>query len=405
MTTPWITVVGIGEDGASELTSSAKAAIDTAELLVGGDRHHVLAPRSDVKLLTWDAGLRETFEEISKWRGKRVTILASGDPLCFGVASTMLKKYFLPEDMTVIPTPSSFSLACSRLRWSLPDTTCLTIHGRPLEAVGVHLVPKGRLVILSRDGDSPSEVAKFLTKKGFGESKVTVLEHMGGPLENRLGGTAESWAFGRTADLNVIAVELIAGPAAKYLSCLPGLPDEAFENDGQLTKREVRAATISALQPLPGDVFWDVGAGSGSIAIEWLRAVKGVGQAVAFEKNADRVAAITRNANALGVPKLEIIHGNAPRALREGGKRPDAIFVGGGVSNKELMETCWASLNQGGRFVANAVTIEAEARLFEFAKEVGGELNRISVSRLENVGSLSGFKPLMTVTQVVAVKK
>ncbi len=404
MLTAWITVIGIGEEGAGELSSTAKAAIETAELLVGGERHHLLSPRSGVEKLTWKAGLKETFEKISQWRGKRVVVLASGDPLCFGVASSMMK-HFDPADLTVIPTPSSFSLACARMKWSLPDTTCLTIHGRPLEAIGVHLVPGAKLVLLSRDGDSPAEVAKFLEAKGFGPSNLTILEHMGGALENRLGGKVEGWAFGRTADLNVIAVELVAGPDAKYHSCVPGLPDDAFENDGQLTKKEVRAATLAALQPMPGQVFWDVGAGSGSIAIEWMRAVKGAGHAVAFEKNGDRVAAISRNANALGVPKLEVIHGAAPNALREGGKRPNAIFVGGNVSNHELLETCWAALQSGGRFVANGVTIEAEARLFDFAKEVGGELSRISVSRLEKVGTLSGFKPLMTVTQVVAVKQ
>jgi precorrin-6Y C5,15-methyltransferase (decarboxylating) len=402
MSKPWITVVGIGEGGLKDLTSVARTAIESAELLVGGERHHNFVTGGGVEQLTWAKGMRDSFHDMEEWRGKRVVVLASGDPFCYGVATTLLK-HFEPADLSVIPAPSAFSLACARLKWSLPDTRCLTIHGRPLEAIALHLFPKAQLLLLSRDGNSPDEIAKYLDEKGFGDSRLTVLEHMGGPKEKIRKGAAKNWNQD-AADLNVLAIEVVAGPNAQVLSTVPGLPDDVFEHDGQLTKREVRAATLSALQPLPGQLMWDVGAGSGAIAIEWLRALNGNGRAVAMEKNPKRAAAIGRNSIALGVPRLETVLGDAPEVLNRGNDTPDAIFLGGAVSVPGMLETCWDKLGSGGRLVANAVTLEAESRLFEFAKSVNGDLCRIGVSRAESVGRLTGFKPMMTVTQLTAVK-
>jgi len=402
MSAAWITVVGIGEGGLNDLTPIARTAIENAQLLVGGERHHGMVPSGGVEQLTWAKGMRDSFHDMEEWRGKRVTVLASGDPMCFGVGSTLLK-HFTPEDLTVIPSPSAFSLACARLKWSLPDTRCLTIHGRSIDIIALNLFPGARLLLLSRDGNSPSEVAEYLRERGFEDSRLTVLEHMGGPKEKISSGSAKRWNR-PTEDLNVLAVEIVAGPKARMLSMVPGLPDDAFEHDGQLTKREVRAATVSALQPLPGQLLWDVGAGSGAIAIEWLRAVNNDARAVAMEKNPKRAAAIGRNAMALGVPRLETVLGDAPAVLKREDETPDTIFLGGAVSVPGLLEACWDRLASGGRLAANGVTIEAESRLFEFAAKVNGELGRIGVARAESVGRLTGFKPMMTVTQLTAIK-
>jgi len=400
----WITVIGIGEGGAQDLTPAAKAMVENAEVLVGGERHHGLVPREGVKQITWAKGMRETFADIEDHRGQRVTVLASGDPFCFGVATTLLK-FFDPADLTAYPAPSAFSLACARLKWSLPDTACLTVHGRPVEALKLHMMPGQRFIALSRDGRSPREIAALLTQNGFGPSRITVLEHMGGEKENRLENTAESWGRKEAEDLNVVAVEVISGPAAKPLSLMPGLPDACFENDGQLTKREARAVTLSALQPLPGQTLWDLGAGCGSIAIEWLRALEGRGRAIAIEQNAKRRAFIGRNAMALGTPSLEIVDGEAPEVFGEIDQRPDTIFLGGGVSTPGLLDACWEKLSPGGRLVANGVTLEAERALMVFAEQTGGALIRLTAERLETVGRLHGFKPMMTVTQLTAIKK
>jgi len=400
----WLTVIGLGEGGESDLTPAAKALVDSADVLVGGDRHHNLAPRDGIEKITWAKGMRETFADIETHRSKQVVVLASGDPFCFGVATTLLK-HFSQDDLFVLPSPSSFSLACSRLKWSLPDTVCVTVHGRPVEALALHFTPGARFIALSRDGRSPREIAALLDKKGFGPSKITVLEHMGGEKENRIEGHAGTWGRGTAQDLNVVAIEVVAAPFAKPISLVPGLPDELFENDGQLTKREVRAVTLSALQPLPGQTLWDVGAGCGSIGIEWLRALKSQGRAIAIEQNAKRRTFIGKNALSLGTPSLEVVDGEAPEVFGEIDRRPDAIFLGGGVSTPGLLDACWKKLSEGGRLVANGVTLEAEKMLMAFVEQNGGSLIRLTAERLEPVGRLHGFKPMMTITQLTAIKK
>jgi precorrin-6Y C5,15-methyltransferase (decarboxylating) len=328
---------------------------------------------------------------------------------CGGGAN--LARAFGPDEMTVIPYPGAFSLAAARMLWPLADVECVTVHGRPLEVLNLFIQPGARLLALSRDGETPARAAALLVERGFGPSAVTVLEHLGGPRERRLDGVAERWEHTRGADLNTLAIECRPGAAPRILPPLPGMADELFESDGQLTKREVRAVTIAALAPLPGQVLWDVGAGSGSVAIEWLRAAPryrtasgGQARAVAIERDAGRCASIARNAAALGVPQLEIVHGQVPDALAGIDAQPDTIFVGGGAARPGLLDRCWDVLPAGGRLVANAVSLEAGARLVEFRRRHGGDLTRFAISRAGPVGRLSAFRALMEVTQYVGTK-
>ena len=293
-------------------------------------------------------------------------------------------------------------LACARLGWPLAETEALTLHGRPLDLLRAHLAPGARLLLLANDGDTPARVAGLLAGAGYGESQITVFEHMGGAKEGRLDGTAGDWRETGCAALNTIAVECRAGPDAQVLPRTPGLPDGAFENDGQLTKREVRAATLAALAPLPGQRLWDVGAGSGSVAIEWLRAARGA-RAVAIERNPERAAMIARNALALGTPELEIVGGAAPEALA-GLDAPGAVFIGGGAASQGLIEACWTALSPGGRLVANVVTLEGEASIAAWHERIGGELIRIAISRTKPLGDMSGWHSLAPVTQWAVTK-
>lgn len=406
---PWLTVVGIGDDGLAGIGAGARTLIETAELLVGGERHQAMVPATGAERLTWAGGVHKAVGEIEKWRGRRVVVLATGDPMWFGGGAN-LARHFGPEDMTVISHPGAFSLAAARMLWPIADVVTVNVHSRPLEALGLHLQPGARLIALSRDGETPAQVAAYLVERGFGLSTLSVLEHLGGPHERRIEGVAERWSVPRTADLNTIAIECRPGPYARVLPPVPGLADELFESDGKITKREVRAQTIAALAPLPGQVLWDVGAGSGSVAIEWLRTapayrIPGRGEARAFavEQDEGRCARIARNAAALGVPKLAIVRGSAPAALAAL-PAPDTVFVGGGLTGEGLLEACFDALSAGGRLVANAVTLEGTARLVAFRAAVGGTLTRLAVARAEPVGGLTAFRPAMEVTQLSATK-
>ena len=398
----WITVVGFGEDGLDGLSPAARALIDGAEVLVGGERHLAKVPPGKAERLSWGSGFEATLDKIAKLRGRRVTVLASGDPMDYGAGAALARR-FAASEMTVVPTPGAFSLACARMGWSRPDVETLTVHGRPLERLAYHLAPGARLLVLSQNGETPAAIAALLSAHGYGRSPITVLEHLNGAEERRLEGVAEEWAHPKCADLNTVAVECRAGPDARLLPRVPGLPDNAFEHDGQITKREVRAATLAALMPLPGQVLWDVGAGSGAVAIEWLRA-EGSTRAVAVERDPVRAATIARNASALGVPALGVVEGVAPAVFDGLEPPPDAVFAGGGVAETGLLEACWEALPAGGRLVANAVTLEAEARLLDIHGRLGGTLTRIAVARAEALGARIAFRPLMPVTQYAAVK-
>jgi precorrin-6Y C5,15-methyltransferase (decarboxylating) len=399
--TAWLTVLGLGDDGLDGLPPARRALVDTAEVLVGGDRHLALTANRTAERLGWQFPLDPLMADLKQRRGRRVVVLATGDPLCFGIGTTLLK-HLDKAEMTILPAPSAFALARARLGWPHHTTTELTLHGRPLSLLNGWMQPGRRLLLLSHDGDTPATVARHLAERGFGPSAMTVLAHMDGASEARIDATAEAWPDAPVADLNTIAVTVAAGPVAKVWPRVPGLPDDAYEHDGQLTKREVRAATLAALMPLPGQRLWDIGAGSGAIAIEWLRSAENA-EAVAIEREAGRAAAIARNAEALGTPTLQIVPDTAPDALADL-PPPDAVFVGGGLTTPGLLDATWSALGRGGRLVANAVTVEGEQRLLAARDRHGGTLTRLAISRAEPVGPYLGWRPLMPVTQWAAVK-
>ena len=398
---PWLAVVGIGEDGLAGLSAAARTLVETAETLVGGERHLAMVPLGSAERLVWQRPLTDTIGAIAARHGSRVTVLASGDPLWYGVGA-VLARHFPRDEMTILPQPGAFSLAAARLGWAIADCAVLSLHARPLDTLRLHLAPQRRLLLLSEDGATPRVVARLLTELGWGPSVLTVFEHLGGPREAMFSEAAQNWGERRTADLNTIALECRAGPDARPLSRLAGLPEGAFEHDGQLTKCEVRAMTLAALAPLRGETLWDIGAGCGSIAIEWLRAVES-GAAIAVERNPDRAAMIARNAAALGVPDLQIIVGSAPQAVAALDP-PDAIFVGGGIADPELLPALWDALRPGGRLVANVVSLAGERAILEWQARHGGSLTRIAVSHAEPLGAQRGWRSQLPVTQLAAAK-
>lgn len=400
--TRWLAIVGIGEAGYGALDAQARALIEGAALIVGGARHLAMLPTTiGAEQRQWQTPLAKTVEEILAWRGKPVAILATGDPMWFGIGVT-LARHLPAAEMTILPQPSAFSLAAARLGWPIDGVDCLTLHGRPIELLNGAVAPGARLLLLAHDGGSAAAVAAHLTQMGYGASRLIALEHMGGAKENRHEALARDWGQQRTADLNTLAVDCVAGADAVVRARVPGLPDAAFRHDGQLTKRELRAAALARLAPLPGELLWDVGAGCGSIAIEWLRCRRDL-NAIAIEEDSARIGLIGENAAALGVPHLQIVQGQAPAALA-GLAAPQAIFIGGGLTAPELIERCWSALAAGGRLVAHAVTVEGEAKLIEAHGRLGGDLIRLQIARAEPVGPFQGWRPLMPVTQWVAVK-
>jgi len=401
MTAPWLTVIGIGEDGIDDLPPIHRATIGAAELIVGGERHLAMLGDTKAETQSWASPLSRTVEEILKRRGRPVVVLATGDPMHFGIGVTLAKRV-ARDEIAIHPHLSAFSLAAARLAWALAEVECLTFHGRPIELLTAAVAPKQKLMILSHDSTTPALVAARLTALGYGASRFIVLEHMGGAKERVRETTAADWGTNAVADLNTIAIDCIAGPRANILHRGFGLPDEAFRHDGQLTKREIRAAALSALSPLHGELLWDIGAGCGSVAIEWLRHDRSQ-RAIAVERDPERAAMIRDNAASLGTPNLQLIEGEAPDALGNLPK-PDAVFIGGGAGRPHMIDTAWAALRPGGRLVAHAVTVESELAIFAGFQAHGGDVTRLSVSRLQPVGAYHGWKPLMPVTQWRAVK-
>lgn len=398
---PWLSIVGIGDDGLDGLSPAARALVDQAEILAGGSRHLALIPEDGRPRHPWPSPLTELVERLLAFRGRRVCVLATGDPLWYGVG-TLLARSVPAAERVILPAPGSIQLACARLGWSVAEIETVTLHGRPLALLHPAIQPGARLVVLSEDAATPAKVAGLLRERGFGPSRLIILEHMGGPKERRLDSTADAFALADLADFNTLAILCAPGPEARLLPRTPGLPDTAFRCDGQLTKREVRAATLAALMPMPGGLLWDIGAGCGSVAIEWMRCDPR-NRAIAIEPRADRRAFIADNATALGTPGLTLVDGRAPGALA-GLPVPDAIFLGGGITEPGLVDQCWDVLPRHGRLVANVVTLEGEQAVLAARSRLGGDLARLAVSRAEPVGPFEGWRPLMSVTQWSAIK-
>ncbi|HVH81442.1 MAG TPA: precorrin-6y C5,15-methyltransferase (decarboxylating) subunit CbiE [Stellaceae bacterium] len=398
---PWLAIVGIGDDGVAGLAPAARALVETAEVIVGGARHLAMVPVGAAEHLPWGKPFSESISAIAARRGRRVVVLASGDPMWFSAGATLVRRFPLGE-VTIIPHPGAFSLAAARVGWPLAECVTLSLHARPLDALRLYLAERRRILILSEDGTTPAAVASLLCEVGWGPSSLTVLEHLGGKAEAAYSAIAAEWGEKRVADLNTIALECRAAPGTRGHSRLAGLPDDVFEHDGQLTKREVRAATLAALAPLPGELLWDVGAGCGSIAIEWLRADDHV-SAVAIERDMARTAMIARNAAMLGVPRLRIVHATALPALDDLDP-PDAIFLGGGLSDPALLPALWRALRPGGRLVANVISIEGERALLAWQADHGGSLTRLAISRAEPLGLHLGWRALAPVTQLLCTK-
>jgi precorrin-6B C5,15-methyltransferase / cobalt-precorrin-6B C5,C15-methyltransferase len=383
--TRWLSIVGIGEDGVEGLSPVAQRLIASADLVVGGQRHLGLADGLiRGRRLAWPSPIGEAMPEIAKHRGRPVVVLASGDPFHYGVGDLLLRSIPAAETLC-LPQSSSFSLAAARLGWSLQDVAPVSLHGRALEGIVRHLQPGARILALSWDGETPSKLAKLLVERGMGGSSIIVLEAMGGPRERVRRTMAKDFDLGEIAPLNTIALEVTASPDATVLGFAPGLDDTLFEHDGQLTKREVRAVTLSALAPRQGELLWDVGLGAGSIAIEWLLRHPSL-KAIGIEDQPERGARAARHAAALGTPDLLIVQKRAPEAF-EGLPPPDAVFIGGGLSDPGVFDAAWAALKPGGRMVANAVSLQSEARLIEYFQRHGGELVRLEVAKAGKAGT------------------
>lgn len=400
MTTPWLHVVGIGEDGLDGLVPATRAVVEAAEVILGGDRHHALAEAVQAERIAWPTPFDAMIETIEGLRGRRAVILVTGDPLWFSVGAR-IGRAIDPAEIVYHPQLSAFQLASARMGWSLPDVETLTVHGRPVEQMIAFIQPDARLLVLTTGAQTPAQIAAFLTDRGFGQSRLTVLAAMGGKDELRFDGVAESWDHEVPA-FNTLAVECIAAPDAALLPRVPGLADSLFQSDGTMTKQEIRAATVAKLMPMRGALLWDIGCGCGSVAIEWMRAAR-YARAIGIEPRADRRAMAGANALALGTPKLELVEGVVPDAL-DGLAAPDAIFIGGGLS-RETFDAAWAALRPLGRLVANAVTLESEAELIALHRDFGGDLVKLMVHRAEPVGRLTGWRPGMPVTQLSLVKR
>jgi len=443
MTTAWLHIIGVGERGPRELSPAFKLLLNYAENVVGpahflaelepvnragasgdlfnpefvtkrsfeavaralaGDVEEAAPYRSYVdgrNIIEWEPPLESMVEQILKLRDQPTVILASGDPMWFGIGAT-LARYLIPSEYVVHSHPSAFQLAAARLHWPLQSVSTLSIHGRPVELLHPHILPGNKILALTSDHTTVDLALELLDNRGYGRSIVSTLENLGGASERITTAEAVDFETRNVGDYYVLAIDCVPDLNADLLPAVPGLPDEAFVNDGQLTKREVRAATIAKLAPFPGAVLWDVGAGCGSIAIEWMRSARDA-KAIAFEKDGERLQMIAVNAAALGVPNLEIESGEAPSTF-ERKAPPDAIFLGGDVGNDDLFDACWAALKSGGRLVANAVTLDGEHALYSRHLQLGGELTRIDISSLDRVGGHRAFKPRMTVTQWVVTK-
>uniref|UniRef100_A0AAU3GXQ1 Precorrin-6y C5,15-methyltransferase (Decarboxylating) subunit CbiE n=1 Tax=Streptomyces sp. NBC_01401 TaxID=2903854 RepID=A0AAU3GXQ1_9ACTN len=393
-----VSVVGIGADGWAGLAESARSVLLDAEVLVGGARQLELLPPDCAGLrVPWPSPLRPAVRGLlAAHMGSRTAVLASGDPMFYGIGRALTEELGAGA-LRVLPHPSSVSYACARLGWPVEDTETVTLVGRPTARLAAALHDGRRVLVLSADAGTPAAVAALLREQGFGPSRMRVLEQLGSPAEYCVDGAADTWEHPPGDPLNIIAVDCRSAPDALRIGAVPGLPDEAYEHDGQLTKRHVRAATLGVLAPAPGELLWDIGGGSGSIAAEWMRTHPSC-RAVTVERDPERARRIVRNADRLGVPGLRVVTGRAPDAL-DGLPVPDAVFIGGGLTAPGLLDACWEALPPGGRLVANTVTMESEALLAEWYRRLGGDLVRLAVAHAVPVGGFTGWRQAMPVTQ------
>ena len=393
---PWLSIVGIGEDGLDGMSAAARDLLAGAELVAGGQRHLALVASMGKPTFAWETPFAASIPTLLKHRGKRVVALCSGDPFWYGAGSVLAEAVPAAETV-VVPAPSTFAWAAARLRWRLEETVTLGLHARPVELLRPYLRTGARLIVLVRDSAAPAQIAEYLTGVGFGTSRLTILVALGGPRERISVATAAGFAFDDVKSPVALAIEAVAEPGALVIPRVVGLPDELFGHDGQLTKREIRAVTLSTLAPRGGELLWDVGAGSGAIGIEWLLAHP-ANRAIAIEAREDRLGNARANAHSLGVPHLDLRLGTAPDALK-GLPTPDAVFVGGGASREGVLDAVWQALPPGGRLVVNSVTLETEAKLIDWQARHGGTLLRLSVERAGPVGGLTGWRAAMPVVQ------
>ena len=393
----WLSIIGIGEDGVAGLSPAARALIAQAGLVVGGQRHlDLLGDLAKGERLAWPSPMHDAFPAILARRDSPVAVVATGDPFFYGVGS-VLAAQVPAEEMICLPGISAFSLAAGRLGWGQQDCALVTLHGRALERVLPVLQPNTKALALSWDGTTPAKLAELLVRHGFGDTQMIVCEAMGGPNERLRATRAKDFALDGIVPLNLIALDIPACPGARVIPLTPGLPDDWFEHDGQLTKREVRAVTLAALEPHRGGLLWDIGAGSGSVGIEWMLCHP-ANRAIAIERDVVRTGRIARNAASLGVPDLKIVEGTAPVVLADL-PPPDAVFIGGGATHAGMIDAALAALPTGGRLVVNGVTIETQAELGNRFKVLGGDLRTIQISHADPVGGFHGMRPALPVTQ------
>lgn len=398
-----VTVVGIGADGWNGLSAEARTAVAGADVLFGSERQLDLAPDTvHARKIAWPSPLLDRLEQVlGEHANKRVCVLASGDPLLSGIGSTLVRRLGAGA-VRIVPAESSVTLARARLGWSFEETEVISSVARSVHRVSRALGPGKRILVLSSGAETPGEIAEVLRARGYGASTLTVLENLGAEEESHCTGSAGDWLHPECQALNVVAIHCVADAGTPPLATVAGLPDEAFEHDGQLTKRDLRASALARLSPLAGQLLWDIGAGAGSVAIEWCRAHPS-NRAVAVERDTARATRIEGNTRRLGVPDVRVIVGTAPDALPDD-EQPDAIFLGGGVSTPGMVRSCLAALVPGGRLVAHGVTVESESTLASARAEHGGELTRIAVEHAAPLGDLTGWQPARTVTQLSITK-
>ncbi len=385
--------MGLGEDGPDGLPPASRDALKRAQVVMGPPRHLALLPDLAAERIEWPAPFADGLPLLLQQRGRPVAVLASGDPFWFG-AGSVIARALEPGEWTALPGPSTFSLAAARLGWPLEDTLCLGLHAAPLTRLRPYLAPGARVIVLLRDGAAVAALAKWLTECGFGESRCHVMEALGGPRERQRSAKARALRFDDIAHPVCVGLDLAGHGAVMPLAS--GRPDTLFDNDGQITKRPVRALTLSALAPRPGEHLWDIGGGSGSIAIEWLMAGRSL-SATSIEPRADRAARIRANADALGMDRLRVVEGKAPDVLHDLAP-PDAVFVGGGLS-EALLRWLWEHLVPSTRLVANAVTLESEALLAGWQGAQGGDLLRVDLARAAPLGPRRGWDATYPVVQ------